>query len=112
MVRPMPQGAQPLTPRVVQPCSHQLYGQAETVTIRCGAATVTLDADGRVTLEGSSFELHARGPVTVSGEAIAVVSSGEVKVAATGKVEIQGSGPMRIDASGPVRLKGSNVGIN
>jgi hypothetical protein len=102
-VVPLPSavGATAAAPSADEVAGERRIEAASRVTIRCGAATVTLEADGRVTLEGSSFELHAHGPVTICGEQVTVVSSGEVKVSATGSVAVEGSGPMRIDASGP-----------
>lgn len=87
---------------------------AEKLTITVGSATVTVEKNGNVTIDGAKLTVTGSGDVKVesSGGKVEVKASGDVKVEASGKVELKSSGATDVNASGPVKLKGANVAIN
>lgn len=77
----------------------------DKLVIEVGAAKVTIEKSGKVTISGGPIEVQSTGNVELK-------ASGNVTLQSSGKVDVQGSGPMNIQASGPVKVRGVNVGIN
>ncbi|HVY47054.1 MAG TPA: type VI secretion system tip protein TssI/VgrG, partial [Minicystis sp.] len=64
----------------------------ELTELVCGAATITVHADGTVELEGRDVVVKVAGAVTVEGERLSVRSQGSVDVSAGGSVRVRGRG--------------------
>jgi type VI secretion system secreted protein VgrG len=83
------------------------------LTIKVGDATVTIEKNGDVTVQGANLSVKTTGDVKVeSSGKVDVKASGDVNVEASGKVAVKSSGTMDVNASGAVKLKGASVGIN
>jgi type VI secretion system secreted protein VgrG len=66
------------------------------LAIQVGDATITIEKNGNVTVQGKNITVKGEGPIAVEGKKLSVKSEGAVNV----------------EASGKIKVKGSNVGIN
>lgn len=66
------------------------------LSIQVGDATITIEKNGNVTLQGKKITVKGEGPIAVEGKKLSVKSEGAVNV----------------EASGKIKVKGGNVGIN
>ena len=83
------------------------------LTIKVGDATITVEKNGNVTIEGATLEVKATADVKVTATGkVEVKATGDVKVESSGKVDVKASGSANVEASGPVKVKGAQVGIN
>ncbi|WP_437585664.1 type VI secretion system Vgr family protein [Sorangium sp. So ce1000] len=68
----------------------------EKLSIQCGDATVTIEKNGNVTVQGKKITVKGDGPIRVEGK----------------KLDVKSEGAVNVEASGNVKIKGSNVGVN
>ncbi|WP_437661589.1 type VI secretion system Vgr family protein [Sorangium sp. So ce1182] len=68
----------------------------EKLAIQCGDATITIEKNGNVTVQGKKITVKGEGPVRVEGK----------------KLDVKSEGAVNVEASGNVKIKGSNVGVN
>ncbi|WP_437669530.1 type VI secretion system Vgr family protein [Sorangium sp. So ce131] len=68
----------------------------EKLAIQCGDATITVEKNGNVTVQGKKITVKGEGPVRVEGK----------------KLDVKSEGAVNVEASGKVKIKGSNVGVN
>jgi len=62
----------------------------EKIVITCGAASVTLDSSGQITLAGTEIALASSGPVSITGTKVTIAGT-EVSVSASGAAEVGGA---------------------
>ncbi|WP_269749927.1 type VI secretion system Vgr family protein [Polyangium fumosum] len=74
----------------VQVGATQIIQAGDTITITTGAASITLEPSGKVTISGTEIVLQSTGPVTASGTTIGV-SGAEIGVLASGAAEVGGA---------------------
>ncbi|MDC3959505.1 type VI secretion system Vgr family protein [Polyangium jinanense] len=74
----------------VQVGATQIIQAGDTITIKTGAASITLEPSGKVTISGTEIVLQSTGPVTASGTKIGV-SGAEIGVLASGAAEVGGA---------------------
>ncbi|MGK3992639.1 type VI secretion system Vgr family protein [Sorangium sp. So ce1024] len=68
----------------------------EKLAIQCGDATITIEKNGNVTVQGKKITVKGEGPIRVEGK----------------KLDVKSEGAVNVEASGKVKIKGSNVGVN
>ncbi|XXT15187.1 type VI secretion system tip protein TssI/VgrG [Sorangium sp. So ce429] len=68
----------------------------EKLAIQCGDATITIEKNGNVTVQGKKITVKGEGPIRVEGK----------------KLDVKSEGAVNVEASGNVKIKGSNVGVN
>jgi type VI secretion system secreted protein VgrG len=72
------------------------------IQLACGKSKITLDKQGKVTIEGTELAFVSKGPVTMKGD-------GDVAITGKGPVTVQGDGVVTISGKGPVTMKGDGV---
>lgn len=65
-------------------------------SIQCGSASVSIEKNGNITIEGKNITIKGSGPMVVEGK----------------KLDVKSSGTVNVNASGKVKVKGSNVALN
>ncbi|WP_437643831.1 hypothetical protein [Sorangium sp. So ce362] len=63
----------------------------EKLAIQCGDATITIEKNGNVTVQGKKITVKGEGPVRVEGKKLDVKSEGSVNVEASGNVKSRGA---------------------
>jgi len=66
------------------------------LSVQCGDATITIEKNGNITVQGKKIMVKGDGPIEVEGKKLMVKSVGAVN----------------LEASWKVVIKGSNVGVN
>ncbi|MBL9072901.1 hypothetical protein [Tabrizicola sp.] len=61
---------QPLVPEVVADGERLVIEAGREMTLRCGKASITMTADGRVTIRGTQVLSRAEGPNRVQGASV------------------------------------------
>ena len=64
--------------------------------IVCGKSTITIDKDGKISIEGADVTIKSSDPVKIDGA----------------KIDVTSSGPVNVTASGAVKVKGASVKVN
>ncbi|MRG98457.1 type VI secretion system Vgr family protein [Polyangium spumosum] len=68
----------------------QIIRAGGTITITSGAASITLEPSGKVTISGTEIVLQSSGPVGVAGTKIGVQGA-QIAIAASGPAEVAGA---------------------
>ncbi|WP_437498731.1 type VI secretion system Vgr family protein [Sorangium sp. So ce1099] len=68
----------------------------EKLAIQCGDATITIEKNGNVTVQGKKITVKGEGPIRVEGK----------------KLDVKSEGAVNVEASGNVKVKGGKVGLN
>jgi type VI secretion system secreted protein VgrG len=68
----------------------------EKLSIQCGDATIVIEKNGNITVQGKKIVVKGDGPIEIEGK----------------KLEVKSDGTINLEASGNVKIKGSNVGVN
>jgi type VI secretion system secreted protein VgrG len=63
----------------------------QKLSVQCGGATVTVEMDGTITVQGTKLIVQAHGPIQVNGTTIDVKSEGALNLEAAGRVMIKDS---------------------
>lgn len=66
------------------------------IGIQCGDATITIEKNGNVTIQGKKLVVKGEGPIQIEGK----------------KLHVKSEGAVNVEASGKVKVKGSQVGVN
>jgi type VI secretion system secreted protein VgrG len=66
------------------------------LTVECGGSVISIDKDGKITVQGADITVKSDGPVKVEGK----------------KIDVKSEGPVNLQASGNVKVKGGKVGLN
>ncbi|APR82344.1 VgrG protein [Minicystis rosea] len=77
----------------------------DKVVIECGAAKVTIEKNGNITIEGANLAVKTDTKIELK-------SSAQVDIQASGTLNIKASGPAKIESSAPVAVKGAVVNVN
>ncbi|MFT3766879.1 MAG: type VI secretion system tip protein TssI/VgrG [Minicystis sp.] len=77
----------------------------DKVVIECGAAKVTIEKNGNITIEGANLSVKTDTKIELK-------ASAQVNVEASGTLNIKASGPAKIESSAPVAVKGAVVNVN
>ena len=68
----------------------------DKLSIQCGDATVVIEKNGNITVQGKKLVVKGDGPIQIEGK----------------KLQVKSEGAVNVEASGKVMIKGSNVGVN
>jgi type VI secretion system secreted protein VgrG len=68
----------------------------EALSITCGDSVITMDKNGKITIQGKDITVKGDGPIKIEGR----------------KLDVKSEGVVNVDASGDVRVKGGNVTFN
>jgi type VI secretion system secreted protein VgrG len=66
------------------------------LSLQCGDATITVEKNGNITVQGKKIMVKGDGPIEIEGK----------------KLQVKSDGAVNVEASGKVVIKGSNVGVN
>jgi type VI secretion system secreted protein VgrG len=66
------------------------------LAIQCGDATITIEKNGNITVQGKKLVVKGEGPIQVEGK----------------KLHVKSENAVNVEASGKIKVKGSQVGIN
>ncbi len=81
------------------------------VTLKAGDASITMDKNGGVTIQGTKITFKAQQDVAIEGTNISVKGRGKAEVSA-GTLDLKAQGQAELSASGVVVVKGGMVQIN
>jgi uncharacterized protein involved in type VI secretion and phage assembly len=82
------------------------------IQLKTGQASITLSANGDVTIKGTNITLEATKGVTINGVSVDVKAKAKATIEGTAGLDLKGSGPVKVESSAILELKGSMLKIN